>query len=212
MDGPGDDVLARAGLPCDEHGAHGGRHALHELHDLPHGRRRADDVADAVARLQLRAQTAREVHQVLALEGPRRGHDQLRRAHRLLQIVEGAELDGLHGGLDRGVPGHDEHFRLRRDVPGRAKQLDAVHLGHLDVQQEQVEAVAPEQLQPGARRRGGRHLVPFFDEHAPDALAHHLFVVHGEHPGGLRPASYVVHDRVLVSTLRWDRRARAGAR
>ena len=164
-----------------------------ELHDLPHARRGADHVADAVAGLELVAQPASQVHEVLPLERAGGGHQQLGRADRLLEVVEGAELDGLDRRLDRGVAGDDEDLGVGRDVPGRAEQLDAVHLGHLDVEQEQVEVLLAEQVEALARGGRGRDLVALVGQDAADALADHLFVIHGEHSWRLGPGLLVVH-------------------
>jgi hypothetical protein len=195
VEGAGDDVLAGPGLAGDEHGAVGGRDLGDELHDLAHAGRGADHVADAVPGLEFGAEPAGQVDEVLAFERAGRGDQELRRADGFFEVVEGPELDGFDGRLDRGVSRDDEDFGVGRDIARGAEQLDAVHLRHFDVEQEQVEVLLAEQIESFAGRRGGRDPVALVGEDAADALANHLFVIDGEHSRRLGPGLLIVHDR-----------------
>jgi hypothetical protein len=76
------------------------------------------------------------------------GDEQLVRRQRLLDEVVGAELGGLHGGLDGAVAAHDDDGRLDAGVAGLAQHLEAVDVGHLDVEEREVVAPGAQPLEP----------------------------------------------------------------
>ena len=57
------------------------------------------------------------------------------------------------------------------------QELDAVHAGHLDVTDHDVEGLHPDLLQRVATTVHGRDLVALLAQHDPQELGHALFVV-----------------------------------
>ena len=84
---------------------------------------------------------------------------QVCRLYGFQQIVFGPESDRFDGGFQGGMGGEDKH-RHQRIMPAEfLQQRDAVHLGHLDIQERQIVRACLQKLAglPGAG--GGRHLV-----------------------------------------------------
>ena len=67
--------------------------------------------------------------------------EQRRRRDRLEQVAEGAVLDGLHGALEGGAAGHEDHGHVEVGLANRAQQREPVHVGHGDVADDDVEAL-----------------------------------------------------------------------
>ena len=61
---------------------------------------------------------------------------------RLLDVIERARLHRFHGRVDRAVAGHHDAAEVRVDFARRGEQRDAIHAGHLQVGEEQIEALA----------------------------------------------------------------------
>ncbi len=76
--------------------------------------------------------------QLLLLEAAPDGVDDLLHLEGLEDVVVGAALHRLDGGLDRAEAGHDHGDHVRRVFLDGAQQLDATHLRHLQVTQHQV--------------------------------------------------------------------------
>ncbi len=81
-----------------------------------------------------------------------RGHDD-GKLERLEDIVERAELHGINRGLHRALTGHNDSDDVRIDLQRLAQELDAVHFGHHQVAQEQVEVAFAKLLDGFLRRR-----------------------------------------------------------
>ena len=73
-------------------------------------------------------------------DGPQLGH-----VHRLGEIVGGALLDGLDGGLHVAMAGDHHHLGLRGLLPGLAQNGESVQVGHLEVGQDDVEIILGQQ-------------------------------------------------------------------
>ena len=67
--------------------------------------------------------------QLAMLRGAPQDRDQLVVAERLLDVVEGALVHRLHGRLQRGLRGHEDHRRRRVLLARRRQHLDAVTFG-----------------------------------------------------------------------------------
>src|SRR5690349_8166420 len=74
--------------------------------------------------------------------------DQLGHLERLLDVVVGARLQPHHD-VDRVAAGRQHHDRGRRFAADLAADLETVHPGQHDVEQDQVVAAAPESLEAG---------------------------------------------------------------
>ncbi len=53
-------------------------------------------------------------------------------------VVQGADLHGGHGRIDRAVPRHDYSGDIRVDGAGRPHELDAIEVRHHQVGQQQL--------------------------------------------------------------------------
>jgi len=95
---------------------------------------------------------------VLALEPTRLDcvaddQQQLRQRNRFFDEIPSAEARRLDRGLDRAMAGnHDDRTRQSTAFAPLAQQADAVEIGHPDVEQDHVRALAPACI---TRRRGG---------------------------------------------------------
>ena len=90
--------------------------------------------------------------QVAALGHPAEDDLQLGPLARLGQVVERPEPQRLHGGVDRGVAGEDDHLRVGADLADLAQDLDPGQAGHPQVQQGGV-------VRPLLQRLQGRRAV-----------------------------------------------------
>ncbi len=159
VDRPCDQLLAGAALAAQEHGAavlaDGLDQTIHRLHAgaLPDQLAEAAQAPDLATERRVLALERRQVEHALQRE------QDLLRAGVLDEVVGGAELHGLDGGLDRPVAG--EHHRGGGDaalVHG-AQQVHAVHHRHLEVGQHDVEGDAREARERGLAMRRVLHLV-----------------------------------------------------
>ena len=101
------------------------------------------------------------VAQALLLEAGADARLQQHRVDRLVQVVLGAQLDAAHDvvqALERR--GHDHRQVAQRAVGDELlEHLEAVHLRHLDVEQQQVEGLAAQHLERDAAVLGATRRV-----------------------------------------------------
>jgi hypothetical protein len=90
---------------------------------------------------------------------------------RFLDEVERAFLRRLDRGADRAVPGHDDDRQRLVHVPQPLEHLDAVHAGHLDVQQHEVRRFTLGQREPLLTGGGAEELVAFVLERHAERVA-----------------------------------------
>ena len=148
VDGPGDELLAGAALALEEDRAPGRGGGLDEVEDVLHGLALADDVGEAEALPELVLEPDVLVLEALALEGLLDGHEQeLVVLERLLDVVEGADLHGRDGRLDRAVGRDDDDRDQGIDPLDPPQDLDAVHPRHEKVEEDDVEGLGGEFLQ-----------------------------------------------------------------
>ncbi len=147
---PRDQLLAGAGLALNQHGAVHRRDQLQGLEDLLHRRALADDVVEAVAIAQLRAQFGVLLPQAPLVDAGRQHARQLRQLERLDEEVDGAALDRGDGFLDAAEPGHHDGEDL-----GVARQRGVEDVHAVGVGQPQVDdqGVVGEAFQPLERVR-----------------------------------------------------------
>jgi hypothetical protein len=107
---------------------------------------------------------------------------QLVHVERLRQVVHGAEAHGLHGRIRGREGGHHEDDDVAVDVLGHAQDVHAGGVGHLDVRQHQIEALAPQQLDGALAVLGHLHVVAVALEDDLQHVAHRLLIVHDQQP------------------------------
>ena len=90
VNGPGDQLLAGAGLALNQHGAVHRRDQLEALEDLLHRRALADHVVEPVAIAKLRAQFGVLLPQTRLVDGRRQHARQVGQLDRLDEEVDGA--------------------------------------------------------------------------------------------------------------------------
>ena len=140
VQGAGDQFLAGAAGAADQHGGVGRRHLLDELHDLLHRPAGADQaiagrfVGDLLDPLPFPAVELDLLERLLDVDF------QLGEMERLGEVVVGAMLHRLDGGLDAAVGGEHDGFELRLTFLELLQELDAVHARHVQVEQGDVAA------------------------------------------------------------------------
>ena len=95
---------------------------------------------------------------------------ELRGQHRLDQVIEKPDADGLDRRVHRGVPGHEDAVGARRDLADLAQQVETVAVLQPQVGHDDVERVALQRLvrlQRGAGAERGVTLAgQVIDQHA----------------------------------------------
>ncbi len=180
VDGPGDQLLARARLALDEHGGVQPGHARDQLVDLRHLVRLAHQRVDALPRLQLLAELP-----VLAGEPPRLQrppHHELDLLHpeRLGQVVGGAGVHRLDGGGHRREGGQDDHGQVGLRLVQALEDAEAVEAGHPEVHQDEVEGLVLGHAHARLAAVGHAHPVALAIEGLGEQLARDLVVVGDE--------------------------------
>ena len=179
-----DELFAGAALAGDKYRRVRRRHTAGELHRAPKGGRGAEDrdqLAVPVGLLEL---------------GPDRlrlpGHDhgmgctpqqdlQVGRRKRLGQIVPGARAQHFEARVDARVPGDHDDYRFRVCFEAQAQQPQSRDLGHVEVQEDDIEPVPLKGLARLLPAAAHSHLVAFVLQHAGAALPQGALVVHDEH-------------------------------
>ncbi|HVP92021.1 MAG TPA: hypothetical protein VMS75_12490 [Terriglobales bacterium] len=182
VDGPGDELLARAALALDEDGRVG-RGDLEDLPpELPHQGMAADELIALLGPLlEVLVFPSKDV----LLEGVADGEKDPLPVEGLLQEIEGAELGCLDRGLDR--PLARDHDDLRGDgfLLDLGQELEAVLARQLDIEEDEVEAdCQPELLEAVLACRRLEEFVALVLEDHLEGLADALLVVDDEDAGG----------------------------
>ena len=188
MDELGDQLLAAAAFAGDEHRGVGGGDAPGEGdHLVVFGR--AAEHRDAVAGLDatLLMQHARFPRD---RDGVRSASDedlQLAARERLWQKVPRAGPQHLQTRFHGRLAGDDDRDRVRVGGERGGEQLAAAHRRHVEIEQDDVEGTAPQQLEGFLTTAGDRDVVAFDAQHARAALAQRALVVGDENTdAGLR--------------------------
>ena len=175
-----DQLLADAALALDQHRRVGRRRAADRSHDLPQRAAVADhlvpDFDRALQRPVLVAQLPLIQRVAQADQHPVAGE-------RLLDEIERALLGRLDRRADRAVAGDDDD---RQRLVHRAQPLEhfeAVHAGHLDVEQHQVGRLALGERQPLLPGRGQDALVALRIRGHPQRVADGRLVVDDQDAG-----------------------------
>ena len=155
VDGPGDEFLAGAALAGDEDRGPGLGHPFYQGEDLLHDLGFADDVGEAVLFFQFLVQEAVLEDEVAVLQGLGDGHHDLFVLEGLEDVVEGAFFHGRDGFFHGAESGHDDHGQVRVELLQFFQELDAAHLGHLHIGEDQVQVGGAGDLH-GLDGAGGR--------------------------------------------------------
>ena len=124
---PGDQLLARAAFPQDEHGGVSGGHAADQLAQLVHVGRLADDLLHLVGLGDGGAQVGVVLQQPVAFGATGHRVQQFLRRKGLGQIIHRAGLDGFDRQFRRGVGGDHQERRIGPLFAGQRQKLVAAH-------------------------------------------------------------------------------------
>ena len=125
VDGPGDQLLARAALPLDQDREVGVGDLADAGEDLADRGALADHLRELARGGQPVAQPAVLLAQPVVLEGLADLEPQHLQVDRLGEVVVGAQPHRLHGRLDRPVGGDHQDQRLRPAVLDVPHQVEA---------------------------------------------------------------------------------------
>ena len=210
VDGLRDQPLAGARLAGQQDRAVGAGDRLDHLEHVEHRLAAADDVRELVRQPERPLQQHVLLPQLAVLDLLADLHLQQIDVERLAQVVAGAEPHRLDGGVGRRERRDHDAEDVLVDLLGGAQHLDAAHVGHLDVGDQQVDRLALEEVDRGAAVLGEQHLVALAPQHDRQQLAHRPLVVDDEDARRAaigRPASRGARWRAHVV----DRRARRQA-
>ena len=183
MNRAGDQLLAGAAFAGDEHGGVGCRALRDQPVHLLHPRARPDHVVQAVPGIHGELEIQVLLPQRPALERPGHGELELLRVEGLRQVVEGAELHALHRGLDLGQAGEHDHLDVGMRLLDPPQDLQAVHLRHHDVEDDQVVVGFVDPLQRFDAVVGGLQRVPAAFQDPNRAPDDDFLVVGNQYPG-----------------------------
>ena len=133
MDGLRDELLAGARFAGDEHGRRGRRRLLDHLVDLPHLRAVADERSERAVLAQLAPQRLHLAHRLQAFDDLVEENLQPLDIDGLRQVVVGAFLHRLDGGVDGALRGQEQRRDVGADLRQRAQQREPVHTRHHQV-------------------------------------------------------------------------------
>ena len=194
MDAAGDELLTGAALAADEDGGRVLRHGVDGLVHFEHRRAATDDGTEALGAMDLGAQPAVLALEVGDVQDLAERHQELVGIAGLHEVVPGAELHGFDGCLGAAVPGQDDHrgceqaaVAARRYVPLQAtQQLHAVHHGHVEVGDHDLERAGAELRQRFLSVDGHLHRVALALEDLRQGACHVGLVLDEQHPSGAR--------------------------
>ena len=201
-------LLAGAGLAGDEHVGVRGGHLVHELDHLGHGRRAARDqcrrrAGDAFPENPVLGEQRVTLGGLADEAGDRLGIE------RLDDVVVRPLFERLDRGLDGGVRGHDDDRGVGGELADLALQLESVHPGHLDVDQQDVGSFADQRCERVLAARRNANVVTFLAEPCRQRVAYVLLIVddqdaHGHrHSGFSPPPGAATSGRTTVKRVPW---------
>ena len=142
VDGAGQHFLAGAALAGDEHGGAVARHAGGQVEQVAHRAALAHHEIAGGAGAEAGAQHLHLAAELLALLGLPERHRDFVGAERLVEVVVGAFAHGGEGAVLAAVRAHHDQQRLAAVGAVAAEKGHAVHLGHPDVAENEVEGPA----------------------------------------------------------------------
>jgi hypothetical protein len=177
MDGAGGQLLAGARLPRHQHGAARLRDRLDQVEDRQHRLAAAEDVRELVPFAERPLEQDVLALQLAAFERAMDHDLQLVDVEGLVDVVVGAHAQRFDRRLGRGERGDHDPGQVGVHPLRRAQHVEAGHVGHVDVGDQQVDR-PPFQLVEGlAAVLGHHHLVAFATEHDRQQFPHRALVV-----------------------------------
>ena len=171
---PRDELLADAALAGDEHRGVGGRGAADGGHHVLQPRALADHL---MADLDGLLQHAVLVAQLPRIERVAEADEHALARERLLDEIERALFRRFDGGADRSVARHDDDRERVVDVAQPLEDLDAIHAGHLHVEQHEIGSFALGERESFLAGGGADHVVALVLERHLQRVADRRLIV-----------------------------------
>jgi hypothetical protein len=121
--------------------------------------------------------------QLSVFGGAREDGDELVVPEGLLDVIEGALVDGLHGRLERRLRRHEDHRGVRILLSSRGEDLHTAHVRHADVSEDDVGLKLGELLQARPAAACGVGVESRVAQQDAERLQDALFVVDHEDGG-----------------------------
>ena len=177
VNGACDQALAGSGLAGDKGSGFAVGNGFDKVKDPGHAIVLPDDIAKAVSIGKGLLQLAVLRQKPLLLKGPLDGQSHIIIDNGLGQVVVRPEFDGLDGGLDRAVAGHQDYHNLRVIGPDVPQQFEAVAVGHGDVRDNQVELGGLEAIDGLGDAGGNSDVVALEFQEASQTVEDYLVVI-----------------------------------
>ena len=179
MNQAGEQLLARSALAENQHRRRELRDLVHEIDDVPRDLARADDELAFGLIGNLRRQRQHLTVQILTFARVAHERTQLVVVELLRDVVIGAVLHRLHGGLD--VVDRRDHDDLDEAVVflDDPQDFEAADAGKPDVEQDEIDVFAIEDRQRRFAARHAQHAVFAFED-CRERVPHPLVVVDDE--------------------------------
>ena len=137
VDRGGTELFPGAAFPGDEYRRRRRRRALYDPIDRLHRERAPDQPAELIAP-ELFLEGFHRVGELAPLERVAHGHAQALARQRLDDEVEGPLAHRFDRGIDRALRGDDDHFGRQSALFDLAQDVDAVHVGEIDIQRHDI--------------------------------------------------------------------------
>src|SRR5271168_5552782 len=181
VDGAGDEFFTGAAFSGDQHATGLGGDGFDQIEEVAHFGAGADDVIESGEAAELAAELAGFLAQRLIFGDAFHGGAQLvEQAIAFDYVAVGAEVHGVNGGVHGGDAGNKDEDRRGRNFLGILQQLDAIHIGHADVGDDDVEDLGGEAALGGLAVGNDFDLVAFLAEADFEQLGDGGFVVNDE--------------------------------
>ncbi len=205
MDRPRDQLFAGTALAVDVHGGRRLGDLADRLVDPAHRIRPANDLAEMMLHLFAQVLGLRLERVALTLEGPR--------FERLLDFdlelvgieglgdeVDGSQLHRLDGDIDRPVRGDQHDFGISGNalLADRLQELEPVHPLHLEVRDDEIEALFGAAAEGRVAVGHREHLMPCAAQDLLDTVPHGRVVLDHENA---RLRAPVLHAPVPAATV-----------
>jgi hypothetical protein len=180
VEGPGDELLARAALARDQHRRAAVGHAGHQVEDPLHRRALAEEPAEV---LRIDDGSAEPLHlqaKLPVLHRPRDHQPEELGVDRLGDEVVGAGADRRDRGVEAGVARDHHHGHLGPDGEDALAQLGSAEGGHPQIGEDHVEVALGDELERVVRRGAPLDLETLPAKHDLEELARRLIVVDQE--------------------------------
>src|SRR5215204_2952084 len=101
---------------------------------------------------------------------------------RFRQVVPGARPEGLNAAGDAWISRHDHDDGVLIRLQRRLEDLEPRHLGHIQIDQDDVELSPADSFQSLLTPADQRHIVPIHLKDAGTALPQGALIVYDEYP------------------------------